>query len=96
MVHLLQQKHSFMVYNKNNKARCKTYFLVVKMTISTCVNRKLLRMKSTTKQENNGTFKSTFKKILIVQALAPGVSNTGRRISGLGRWLQVTLCAGWS
>jgi len=25
-----------MAYNKNNKARCKKYFLVVEMTISMC------------------------------------------------------------
>ena len=35
--------------HKNNKARCKK--LVVKMTISTCVNRKRLRRKWTTKLE---------------------------------------------
>jgi len=44
-----------MTYNKNNNARCKKYFLVVKVTISICVNRKLHRMKSTTKRENNRT-----------------------------------------
>jgi len=41
-----------MTYDKNNKARCKEFFLVVMMTISLCVNRKLLRMQLTTKQEN--------------------------------------------
>jgi len=34
-------------------------FLGVKTTISICVNKKLLRMKSTTKQENNQTLKRT-------------------------------------
>jgi len=46
-----------MTYNNNNKARSKKYFLFVKVIISICVNRKLLRMKSTTKQENNRTLK---------------------------------------
>jgi len=35
---LLQQKYSFATHNKNNKARCKKYFLIVKVTISICVN----------------------------------------------------------
>jgi len=59
-------------YNKNNKAQCKKYFLVVEITISICVNRKLLRMKSTTKQEHNQTLKITVFSHLNVQALAPG------------------------
>ena len=37
------------------KHDAKKYFLVVKMTLSICMNRKLLRMKLTTKQENNRT-----------------------------------------
>jgi len=48
-----------MTYDKNNNARCKKYLLVVKVTVSICVHRKLLRMKSTTKQENNRTSKKT-------------------------------------
>jgi len=39
------------------KARCKKYFLVVKMTIPICVNRKFLIMKPTAKQENTRNFK---------------------------------------
>ena len=34
LVHLVQQKYSFVTHNKNNKARCKKSFLVVKMTKS--------------------------------------------------------------
>jgi len=48
-----------MIHNKCNKERYKKSFLVVKMTISICVNRKLLRMKSTAKQEKNQTSKRT-------------------------------------
>jgi len=47
LAYLLQQKYSFMTHNKNNKARCKKSFLVIKMIISICVNRNLLRVKST-------------------------------------------------
>ena len=57
MVYSLQQKYSFTTYSENNKARCKNYFLFVKMTMPICVNRKLLRMKSTAIQENNRNFK---------------------------------------
>jgi len=57
MVYSLQQKYSFTTYSENNKARCKKYFLFVKMTMPICVSRKLLRMKSTAIQENNSNFK---------------------------------------
>jgi len=53
----MQQKYSFATYSENNKARCKKYFLFVKMTMPICVNRKLLRMKSTAIQEINSNFK---------------------------------------
>jgi len=48
LAHSLQQKYSFPTHYKNIKARCKNYFLVVKITISIYVSRKLLRTKSTT------------------------------------------------
>jgi len=54
-----------MTHNTSSEARCKKSFLVVKMTISICVNRKLLRIKSTTKQENNRTWKDHFFLISI-------------------------------
>ena len=41
------------------KVRYKKYYLFFKMIISICVNRKLLRLKSTSKQENNRTLKRT-------------------------------------
>ena len=75
LAYLLQQKYSFMTYIKNNKARCKKCFSVVKITISLCVNRELLRMKSTTKQENNRTLKRIVISHLYVKVLAPGVCN---------------------
>jgi len=49
----------YMTHNKKNKARRKKSYLVVKMTISICLNKKFLRVKSTTKQENNRTLKRT-------------------------------------
>jgi len=45
------------------------------MTIPICVNRKLLRMKSTTKQEKNRNFKKNSYISLICSDLAPGVCN---------------------
>jgi len=68
-----------MTNNKNNKAQCKKYFLFFKMIISICVNRKLPRMKSTTKGENNRIFKRTVFQY--VQALAPGSATTARKIA---------------
>ena len=63
-------------YNENNKARCKKYFLFVKMTIPKCVNRELLRMKSTAKQENNRDFEKNSRFIPnICSDLSPGVCN---------------------
>jgi len=61
-----------MTLNKNDKSRCKKYFLVGMMTISICVNRKLLRMKSTKKQENNRTLKRRVFFHLYVQTLVLG------------------------
>jgi len=60
-----------MTHDKDNKARCKKCFLVVKMTNSICVNRKLLRMKSTKKQENNRTLERTVFS-LICSGPSPG------------------------
>ena len=74
----MQQKYSFTTHNENNKARCKKYFLVVKMTIPICVNRKLLRMKSTTKQEKNRNFKKNSYIPLICSDFAPGDCNTSK------------------
>ena len=70
--------------NKNNKARCKKLLLVVKMTISICVNRKLLRMKSTIKQESNQTLKITVFSHLYLQAqgLSLRVCSSQRRNEG--------------
>jgi len=67
MAYLLQQKYSFM-----------TIFLVVKTTISICVIRKLLGMKSTTKQKNNRTFFSSF----LCYSLAPVVGNIACCVHG--------------
>ena len=80
MAHSLQQKYSFTPHNKNNKARCKKYFLLVKTTIPICVNRKLLRMKSTAKQENNWNFWKKSFSHWYVQTLAPGVCNSTNSI----------------
>ena len=49
----------------------KIYFLFVKMTILMCVNRKLLRMKSTAIQENNRNFKKNSFIPKICSDLAP-------------------------
>jgi len=76
LAHLLQRKYSFITYNKNSEARCKKYLLVVKKTISICVNRKLLRKKSTTKQKNNRSLKRTVFSHLYVRTVASGVCNT--------------------
>jgi len=80
---LLPERHSgllsplFMTHNKNNKAQCKKYFLIAKMTILICVNRKLRGMK-TKKQENNRTLKSTV--VSYVQTLAPGSATMPRSL----------------
>jgi len=55
-----------------------TIFLVVKMTISICVIRKLLGMKSTTKQKNNQTCFSSF----LCYSLAPVVCNIACCVHG--------------
>jgi len=48
------------------------------MTIPICVNRKLLRMKSTTKQEKNRNFKKNSYIPLICSDFAPGDCNTSK------------------
>ena len=57
-----------------DKVRCKKYFIVVKMTISICVNRKLFGMKSTKK--GNRTLKRTFFFSLICSGPSPGSATT--------------------
>ena len=47
-------------------------FLVRQMTIPICVNRKLLRMKSTAKQENNRNFEKNRFLLLICSDPRPG------------------------
>jgi len=50
------------------------------MPISTCVNRKLLRVKTTTKHENNRTLKRTGLPYINVQALGPGSATVTKRL----------------
>jgi len=58
---------------KNNKAWCKKSFLIIKVTISICVNRKLIRMKPTTNHENN----RTSLKITVFLFICSGHSSSG-------------------
>ena len=82
--HLLQRKYSFMTHN--NKARCKKYVLVTKMTISIWVNRKLLRIKSTTKPENNRTLKRT---VFSYSGPSPGGLQQLHSFSIFSYWLRI-------
>jgi len=66
--------------NKNNKARWRKSFLIVKMTIAIFVNRKLLRIK-TMKKTEQPNFRNNIFSHLCVQFLIPGVCNTSNRCS---------------
>jgi len=76
MVYLWQQYTALWLINKNKKSRCMKPFLFTKMTISMCVSRKLLRMKSMMKQWKKSKFHTSSFLHSNVQALTQGDCNT--------------------